>query len=106
MCSPSLALAADRAAAALQQQQHPWFAASARGEPTFSRLFSGWALLQQQPEQQQPFAPHAMPRQNSLRCPFGQTHWQGEMPDNNVVSVVIQTRADQSALVKKSMALL
>ncbi len=50
-----------------------------------------WSLLQHAPEQQQAFFPQAMPRQNSLRCPSGQTHWQGELPANRVENAVSQT---------------
>lgn len=55
------------------QQQHFGFVGFTRER---------WVLSQQEPQQQEPFAPlqqqpfvpSQMPRQNSLRCPFGQTH--------------------------------
>jgi hypothetical protein len=56
------------------QQQHLRFVAFTRGHSAFWRPPPGRALSQQAPEQQQAFESKEMPRQNSLRCPSGQTH--------------------------------
>jgi hypothetical protein len=56
------------------QQQHRGFVAFTGWLRVHWPQPQAWALSQRLPQQQQAFAPQEMPRQNSLRFPFGHTH--------------------------------